>query len=202
MTFGGIMVRGKRKGSDLRWIAVFAFAGALPVSVSAAPETFVVDGNHSAPGFAISHGGIAFVRGLFRKTSGKITLDREAKSGSMEIMVDTASVVTSNDGRDKLIRDWFKVGQFPEMAFRSQNLKFSGDELVGADGELTLVGVTKPVSLTISSFKCIVNPVSKRETCGADGTAQIRRSDFGFTVSSKTVGDEVKIVFDVEARKE
>lgn len=193
-------MRPARENTYWRWITVVAFAGSLPVS--AAPETFVVDGNHSAPGFAISHGGISFVRGLFRKTSGKITLDREAKNGGMEIMVDTASVVTNNDRRDKLIRDWFKVGQFPEMTFRSENLKFSGDSLVGADGELTLVGVTKPVSLTISSFKCIVNPVTNQETCGADGTAQIKRSDFGLAVSSKTVGDEVKIVFDVEARKE
>ena len=184
----------------LKYLTALTFAGAAPAW--AAPESYTIDPGHTAPSFEVSHaGGISIVRGLFRKTSGKVTLDRAAKSGSMEIMVDTASLVTGNERRDNLVREWFKVDQFPSMVYRSQNLTFSGDDLVGADGELTMVGVTKPVNLTITLFRCIVHPVNKRQLCGADGTARIKRTEFGMTALG-SAGDDVKILFQIEAYKD
>jgi polyisoprenoid-binding protein YceI len=189
-----------RAGVTMKCIATLALAFALPAW--AAPESYNVDPDHTIPGFEVAHLGLTSVRGLFRKATGKITLDRAAKTGNLEIVIDTASVVTNLDRRDKLIREWFKLDQFPNMVYRSNNLKFSGDDVVGADGELTMLGVTRPVSLTVTLFKCIVHPVNKRQLCGADGAAQIKRSEFGMTFLSHVIGDDVKIMFGIEAIKE
>lgn len=170
---------------------------------AAAQESYTADPAHTFPSFEVSHGGAFTIsRGLFQKSAGKMTLDRAARTGSIEIVVDTASISTGLQRRDDLLRaEWFKVDQFPQMIYRSKQLKFSGENLVGADGELTLLGVTKPVSLTISSFKCRPHPVNKKEQCGADGAAQIKRSEFGMT-NLASAGDNVKILFQIEAYKD
>ncbi len=182
--------------------SIVALVLACAQPVWAAPETYKVDPDHTIPGFEVTHLGLTTVRGLFQKTSGTITFDRAAKTGSVEIVIDTASVVTNVDRRDKLIRDWFKTDQFPNMVFRSNRLKFSGDEIVGADGELTMLGVTRPLSLTLTQFKCIVHPVNKRQLCGADGSGMIKRSEFGMTFLTHVIGEDVKIVFGIETIKE
>ena len=181
-------------------IAALALACSQPAW--AAPESYKVDPDHTIPGFEVTHLGLSSVRGLFQKAAGKITLDRAAKTGTIEIVIDTASVVTNVDRRDKLIRDWFKTDQFPNMVYRSNNLKFSGDDVVGADGELTMLGITRPVTLTVTRFNCIVHPVNKRQLCGADGTALIKRSEFGMTFLSNVIGEDVKILFGIETIKE
>jgi polyisoprenoid-binding protein YceI len=88
------------------------------------------------------------------------------------------------------------------MVYRSNSLKFSGDDVVGAEGELTMLGITRPVSLTITRINCIVHPVNKRYLCGADGSALIKRSEFGMTFLSNVIGEDVKIVFGIEIIKE
>jgi polyisoprenoid-binding protein YceI len=190
----------QRAGAMSGCIAALALACAQPAW--AAPESYKVDPDHTIPGFEVTHLGLSSVRGLFQKAAGKITLDRAAKTGTIEIVIDTASVVTNVDRRDKLIRDWFKTDQFPNMVYRSNNLKFSGDDVVGADGELTMLGITRPVTLTVTRFNCIVHPVNKRQLCGADGTALIKRSEFGMTFLSNVVGEDVKILFGIETIKE
>jgi polyisoprenoid-binding protein YceI len=180
---------------------LIAFAAATPAR--AAVETFIADPAHTFPSFEISHGGdFTITRGFFQKTAGKITLDREAKTGSIDIVVDTASMTTGNPARDNIVRaTWFKVEQFPQMTYRSIRVKFAGEAPVGAEGELTLAGVIKPVNLVITSFKCRPHPVNKKLQCGADGTAAIKRSDFGLNAAS-SVGDDIKILFQIEAYKE
>jgi polyisoprenoid-binding protein YceI len=180
--------------------------GALTAAatLAAAQESYTADPNHTVPSFEVTHGGdFTITRGMFQKTAGKITLDRTAKTGSIEIVIDTASVTTGHAKRDELLRSdsYFNVSRFPSMTFRSQNLKFSGDKPVSAEGELTLLGISKPVSLAITSFKCRPHPVNKRDQCGADGTAQIKRSEFGMTRLS-SAGDDVKILFQIEAYKD
>ena len=189
-----------RAGMTMKCIEAVALAGALPAR--AAPESYRVDPDHSIPTFEVSHLGLASVRGLFARIKGNISLDRAAKTGELEIVIDTASVMTNLERRDKLIREWFKVEQFPSMVYRAKSLKFSGEDVVGADGELTWLGVTRPVSLNVTHFKCIVNPVNKRQICGADGTAQIKRADFGLTGLSNSIGEEVRLIFGIEAIKE
>lgn len=185
-----------------RLLAAAAALTATAVS-AVAQESYTADPNHTFPSFEVSHGGgFTITRGFFEKSSGKIVFDRAAKTGSIEIIVDSASFTTGHRRRDDIVRsDWLKVDQYPTMIYRSKNLKFSGDTPVGADGELTLTGVTKPVSLTVTSFKCRPHPVNKKDQCGADGTAQIKRSDFGMTAVS-SAGDDVKILFQIEAYKD
>lgn len=187
-------------GLKLKLAALLAAAAAMPAA--AAPESYRVDPDHSIPTFEINHLGLAFVRGLFKRIKGEISIDRAAKTGELEIVIESASVATNLERRDALIREWFKVEQFPTMVYRSKNLKFSGEDLSGADGELTFMGVTKSVSLNVTHFKCIVNPVNKRQLCGADGSAQFKRSDFGLTGLSNSIGEDVKIVFGIEAIKQ
>ena len=182
-------------------MAVLALGGALPAA--AAPETYTADPQHTFPSFEISHGGdFTITRGFFQKTAGKITLDRDAKTGSIEIVVEAASLTTGQQARDNIVRaNWLKVEQFPQMIFRSTNVKFTGDAPSSAEGELLLAGVTRPVNLVITSFKCRPHPVNKKQQCGADGTARIRRSDFGLNAVS-SVGDDIRILFQIEAYKD
>jgi len=190
----------QRQGTMSQWIAVLALACVQPAW--AASESYRVDPDHSIPTFEVSHLGLASVRGLFAKIKGNISLDRAAQTGELEIVIDTASVMTNLERRDTLIREWFKVEQFPTMVYRAKSLKFSGEDVVGADGELTMLGVTRSVNLTITLFKCVVHPVNKRQLCGADGTAQIKRSEFGMSGMRTSAGDDVKILFQIEAYKD
>ena len=175
---------------------------AISGAAAAAPETYVVDSNHTFQTFEVSHaGGFSTTRGMFLKTTGKVVIDRAAKTGAIEIVVDTASVTTGHAQRDSLVREWFMTTEFPHMTYRSNKLVFSGDMLSGADGEFTLLGVTKPVALTVTSFKCRPHPINKKDQCAADGSAQIKRSDFGLKATGGT-GDDVKILFQIETFRE
>jgi polyisoprenoid-binding protein YceI len=180
-----------------------ALALTVPFAAAAA-DSYTVDPTHTYPSFEINHLGFSITRGSFDKSEGKITLDTAAKSGSIMITVDTASINTGLGKRDEHLRgeDFFNVTKFPTMTFKSSKLRFSGDKVVGADGELTLVGVTKPVSLTVDWFNCGTHPINKKAVCGANATTTIKRSDFGITYAVPAVGDEVKIAIQVEAFKD
>jgi len=183
--------------------AVLIATLATIAQAAAAPESYTADPAHTFPSFEVSHGGgLTISRGLFLKSTGKIVLDRAAQSGSMEIVVDTSSITTGHMQRDNIVRGWFKTDQFPNMVYSSRNLRFSGDNLVGAEGELSMLGVTRPVALVITSFKCRPHPVNKKDQCGADGTAQIKRSEFGMSGMTSSAGDDIKILFQIEAYKD
>lgn len=169
----------------------------------AAPETYVIDSAHSFTNFEIGHLGITAIRGRFNKTTGKITLDRAAGSGSIEAEIDASSVNTGHDRRDELLRteSYFNTARFPTITYRSNKLQFKGDTLVGADGELTMLGVTRPVKLDITSFKCIPHPVNKREICGAIAQGVLQRADFGMTQVSRSVSEDVRIFIGIEGMK-
>lgn len=173
---------------------------ALP---AAAADSYTIDPGHTYPSFEINHLGFSTMRGTFDTTSGSITLDPAAKSGSIEITIDTTSVDTGHAKRDDHLRtdEFFNVAQFPTMTYKASKLKFNGDKLAGADGELTLLGVTKPVSLTITSFNCGPHPMNKKPLCGANATATVKRSEFGMKTAIPAVSDEVKISIEVEAFK-
>jgi polyisoprenoid-binding protein YceI len=166
-----------------------------------AADNYTVDPTHTWPVFEVNHLGFSTQRGRFNKTGGKITLDIAAKKGSVEIVVDTASLDMGFDKWDKHMKseDFFNVDKFPTMSFKSDRLIFDGDKLIAAEGAFTLLGVTKPLRLTVSNFHCGLNPMTKAPTCGAEITATIKRSEFGMTKYIPAVGDEVKISSPVEA---
>jgi polyisoprenoid-binding protein YceI len=185
-------------------VALLCIASAIVPPALAATESYTIDPKHTLPSFEINHLGFSTQRGRFNGTSGAITLDREAKRGTVLVTIDTGSVDTGVAKLEEHLRgeDFFNIAKFPAMTFKSNTLKFSGDTPVAADGELTLLGVTKPVTLTITSFRCAQHPIAKKEACGADATATIKRSDFGMKYALPAVGDEVKLVINVEAFKD
>jgi polyisoprenoid-binding protein YceI len=186
---------------DLCAAVVFA-AFALPAA--AAPESYTVDPNHTYPGFEIGHLGFSNMHGTFDASKGKVVLDRAAKTGSIEITIDTASVDTGHAKRDEHLRseEFFNVAKYPTMSYKASKLRFDGDKLAGADGELTLLGKTLPVPLTLTNFNCAQHPMAKKMACGGNATATIKRSDFGMSAYLPGVGDEVKISVQVEALKD
>ncbi len=178
-------------------------AASLPLTAHAA-ESYTVDPMHTFPHFSISHLGFSTMQGRFDKTSGKVTLDRTAKTGSVEIAIETASVSTGFAKRDEHLKspDFFNAAEFPTISYQSTALHFKGDALASVDGNLTMAGVTRPVTLTIDAFKCGANPMNKKDECGAAASAQIKRSDFGIKYGLPNVGDDVKLVFEIEAIKD
>jgi polyisoprenoid-binding protein YceI len=175
---------------------------ALPLSAIAA-DSYTVDPAHTFPHFSINHLGFSTMQGRFDKTSGTVTLDRAAKTGSLDISIESASISTGFAKRDEHLRspDFFNAAEFPAITYKSSAMHFKGDALASVDGNLTILGVTKPVTLTIDAFNCGTNPMSKKDECGAGASAHIKRSDFGVKYGLPNVGDDVKLVFEIEAIK-
>lgn len=185
--------------------SALAFGIALPLSALAA-DSYTIDPTHTYPHFSINHLGFSTMQGRFDKTSGKVTLDRAAKTGSVEIAIEAASVSTGFAKRDDHLRgpDFFNSAEFPTLTYKSNTIKFKDDAPISVEGNLTLLGVTKPVTLTLNSFNCGPDPMDKlkkRQKCGADAHAQIKRSDFGMKYAIPAAGDDVKLVFEIEAVK-
>lgn len=167
-------------------------------------DSYKIDSRHTYPVFEINHLGFSTQRGRFNKASGTIALDTAARQGSVEVSVETASIDMGLDEWDKHMRsnDWFDVERFPTMSFKSTNLIFDGGRPVAAEGEFTLLGVTKPLRLIITGFRCAPHPLHKKEVCGADVSTTIKRSEFGMTRSLPGIGDVVKISIPVEAQRD
>lgn len=173
-------------------------------SAFAAPETYVLDSRHSFPVFQVNHLGLSLQWGRFKKASGRITIDREARTGSVDLSIDTATIDMGLDKWDEVMRgeDYFNVEQFPTLTFRSGRVLFDGDKVSGAEGELTLLGVTRPVTVSLTGFNCITHPINKKNVCGGMATALIRRSEFGMTKGIPGTADEVRLNMAVEAFRE
>jgi polyisoprenoid-binding protein YceI len=195
----------------LKHLPSLVIAMLLPLAASAAPETYSLDPAHTIPNFTVQHLGMSTVYGHFERASGKVVIDRAAKTGSVEVKIPTATISTGDakrlDGtrsRDEHLRttDFFNVAEFPEMTFKSTKMNFDGDKLRSVDGTLTLLGVSKPVTLTATSFNCGANVMSKKEMCGGDLSATIKRSDFGMKYAVPAISDEVKLIIAVEGYKE
>ena len=188
----------------LKSIHVLAVAAlAVGVSVQAA-DNYTIDSRHTYPVFEVNHLGFSTQRGRFNKSEGKIVLDSAAKSGSVELKIETASIDMGFEKWDEHMKspDFFDVAKHPAITFKSTKLNFDGDKLVGANGEMTLLGVTKPVTLALSGFRCGEHPMLKKIVCGVDVMTTIKRSDFGMKYGIPAIGDEVKLIVPVEAIKD
>ena len=183
--------------------AGFAVATFLVVFAGRAfsQENYRVDPLHTTTTFSVSHLGLSQQRGSFGRTTGTVILDRAAKKGSIDVAIDAASVTSGSTSRETLLKgeDYFNVGQFPVITFKSTDLKFDGDRVVAADGELTMRGVTKPVTLSVADFKCAIHPATKKPACGAEVTASVKRSEFGMTKNQASTADDVNIAVAIEA---
>jgi polyisoprenoid-binding protein YceI len=180
---------------------LLALLGALLVGPAHGAETYTIDPRHTHPSYEINHFGWSLQRGRFDHVTGKITLDRVARTGTVDVIIDAVSISSGVAKLDEHLRneDFFNVAKYPTMTFTSTQIVFDGDRPASVPGELTLLGVTKPLTLTINAFHCAPNAFAKKDACGADAVATIRRTEFGMTKHAPGLGDEVKLLINVEA---
>lgn len=188
----------------MKCIAILFATVSIAIPAFAAPETYVIEGSHSYPSFSYTHLGFSTQQSKFDKTTGKITLDRAAKTGALEVSIDATSVNTGFDVFNGHLKGdgYFDVEKFPTITFKSGNFKFDGDKIAAISGELTIKGITKPVTLAVTSFNCAPHPFTKKEVCGANANTKIKRSDFNAGKNAPAVSDEVTLNIVVEAIKE
>lgn len=194
------------KSSSLLVLAVAAAAlTAGTASASAAPSKYNIDPNHTFPSFTADHmGGLSNWRGKINGSSGTVTLDAAAQTGTVDVKMDMSTI---DFGHDKLNahakgEEIFNAAKFPTATYTGKLANFKNGAPTEVDGSLTLHGVTKPVKLKINSFLCKPNPMTKKETCGADVSGKINRDDFGVDYG-KAYGfkQEVELQIQVEAIK-
>lgn len=177
---------------------------AISGAAFAAPETFLVDTPHTAPRFEYSHLGYSNQEHRFDNTTGKIVFDRAAKTGSVDITIDAKSVNTGYALFNEHLQgpDFFDTAMFPTITFKSKKVSFQGDKPVSVDGDLTIKGVTKPVTLAVTSFHSAPHPMAKKDAIGANANVKLKRSEFNMGKNAPWVSDEVTLTIAVEAIKE
>lgn len=170
---------------------------ALPAM--AAPVVFELDPQHTFPSIEFSHMDISIWRGKFDRSSGTVVLDREARSGRVEVEIDAASINFGLDSMDEGARsaDWFDVAQYPKATYVG-DLRFEGDAPVAVDGEFTFRGKTLPLTLTLNSFKCIEHPLYKKEVCGADAQGEVNWGVYGMKYSEFGKGDAGRVTLRIQ----
>lgn len=177
----------------MKRLLILAMAGAQ--AAVAAPLVYEIDPAHTYPSFEADHmGGLSVWRGKFDRSAGKIVLDREARSGSVEVIVDVASIDYGLAQLNEKARgaELFDTEKYPQAVYKGKLVGFENDVPTQVEGQLTLHGVTKPLNLAIASFKCIPHPLSRRELCGADATASFDRDAFGIA-AGKDYGFDMKV---------
>ena len=182
-----------------------AYIATLLLSAPAfSADTFTMDPEYTIPVFEVQHLGFTTQRGRFNRTNGKVMLDMAAKKGLVEFTVLTNTLDMGSQAWTIHVSGagLFNVEEFPTITFKSDNLSFEGNKVVAAEGQLTLLGVTKPVKVSVNRFNCGNNPTNKKYMCAGDIATTIKRSDFGMTKYIPTVSDEIKISIPVEAYKD
>ena len=184
-------------------LIALSLTGLMSSSAFAAMDTYTIDPHHAFPEFEVSHLGFSTQRGRFDETSGTVQLDRAAKLGGVDLTINTKSLDMGFPLWNTHLSEegFFDTAKYPTMTYKSSHLIFAGDKVVGADGEFTLLGVTRPLHVTVNNFHCGVNPMNQKPLCAGDISAIIKRSDYGMTKYLPAVGDEVKINVPVEAYK-
>jgi polyisoprenoid-binding protein YceI len=169
------------------------------------PVTYTVDPGHTFPSFEADHfGGLSVWRGKFDKTSGTIVLDKAKGTGTVEVIVDSASIDFGNPKLNEHAKsaEMFDVAKYPTATYKGTLTNFKNGVPTQVDGQFTLHGVTKPLTLTINSFMCKPNPMDKKEHCGADASGTFNRADYGIAYGDKYgFKMEVKLAIQVEGAR-
>jgi polyisoprenoid-binding protein YceI len=188
-----------------------ALALALPLAATAAVENYTVDPTHAYPNFWVEHFGLSMMHGRFDRMTGKFSFDRAAKTGAVDLTIAAASLNTGDNvkgsrpqARDDHLKnaDFFNVAEFPNLTFKSTKVNFSGELPSSVEGNFTMLGVTKPVSLTFERFKCGQHPFTKKDRCGGNAVGKFKRSDFGMKYGIPAVGDEITLNISFEGDKD
>lgn len=164
-----------------------------------AEDVYTIDITHAYAHFGVSHLGYSTMYGRIDTTGGSFRFDQDSLTGSIEVMLDPASIDTGHEERDNHLRspDFLNVVEFPEMRFVADNVVLTGTGGM-IDGELTLHGQTRPVSLTVTGWRCADNPMSGRPTCGFDAVGELQRSEFGMRYAVPAIGDTLQLMIGIE----
>ncbi|HTY03192.1 MAG TPA: YceI family protein [Rhodocyclaceae bacterium] len=173
-------------------------------STAVAADRYTIDPNFTVPTFEIAHLGITTQQGRFNRASGTVLLDFAAGKGSVDLTIDTTSLDMSSSAWTKHLSDpgLFDVEKYPTMKYKSSSLVFKDGKVVGAEGEFTMLGVTRPLHVDVIGFRCVSGHGSRSNVCGGDVTATIRRSEFGMTKYIPEVSDDIRIRVPVEAYRD
>ena len=186
---------------SLSLLAVAAVLSTVGVAQAQAAD-YAIDPTHTFATFEIGHFGASVNRGRFDKKEGKISFDKAAKTGSVDISFDVASVNTGTAAFDKhlLSADILDAAKHPKARFVSTQFRFNGDKVSAVEGNLTLLGKTQSVTLKANQFNCFESPMLKREVCGGDFEATIDRTAFGVNYGVDWgFPKNVRLVLQVEA---
>ena len=185
---------------------VLSIAALVLASASAtAAETYEIDPAHTYGNFEIGHMGLSTMHGRIDVTGGTIVMDRQGDGSRVEVTLDPSTVDTGHDKRDEHLRNtegFFEVEKYPEMRFVSTSVSFDDDDEATVQGDLTMHGVTRAVTLDVDDMNCRVNPLEKSNyTCGFSAETTVKRSDFGMDAYIPLVADEVEIQIEAEANR-
>lgn len=180
------------------------FASALGTAPAFAAN-YAIDPHHTYAAFEIGHFGTSTNRAQFEKATGSLQFDRAAKTGQVDVRVDTRSVHSGSQEFDKHLQsaDLFDAARYPEIRFVSDRFEFEGDRVTQVHGQLTLLGKTHPVVLKASQFNCYQSPMLKAEVCGGDFSATIDRTQWGMDyLVNVGMPTQVRLVVQIEAAKQ
>jgi polyisoprenoid-binding protein YceI len=184
-----------------RWKpALAALLAALPLAAPAEPVRYRIDPEHTYPSIEFSHLGISVWRGKFNSTRGEVVLDREARTGSVRIEVDTASIDFGHEGMNEAARSdkFFDVERHPSATYEG-TIRFAAGRPAAVEGRVTIMGVTRPLDLEIGLFNCIPHPILKRELCGADAEGELDWSRYGMKMSAWGKGEAGRVRLRIQA---
>jgi polyisoprenoid-binding protein YceI len=174
---------------------------AQAINAWADEQTFTIDQSNTFPSFEVGHLGFSTQSGRFNRTSGIVVMDEQKKTGKVDITIDANSIDTGIRQLDQVLReaDFLDVAHYPTLDFRSSKFRFNRDQLVAVDGTLTMLGVSTPISLKVTHYKCGIDVASSKYVCDVDAEASFKRSEHGMTAFLPMVGNDVKLRIKVKA---
>lgn len=184
--------------------AAVLFASLTAAPAFAAPVAYKVDPAHTSVAFIVNHLGFSNLIGRFNTSAADLSFDKDAvEKSSLSVTIDAASVDTNHAKRDEHLRspDFFNTKEFPKLTFKSSKIEKTGDNTGTLTGDFTMLGVTKPIVLTVTFNKEGVSAASKMETAGFSARGTIKRSDFGMKYGVPYIGDDIQLLIDAEAIK-
>ncbi|MGO3740661.1 YceI family protein [Kerstersia sp.] len=188
-----------RLSTRLGLAAALTLGATLPAF--AAPVTYVLDGTHTAVSFSYRHVGLSTQTSRFNNATGTIVLDTAAKTGKVNITVDTRSVNTGLESFNGHIqaKDFLDTAAYPTATFVSDKVVFDGERPVAIDGKLTIKGITQDVTVTIDDVVLADHPMAKKPALGAAGSVKLTRSEFDMGKFVPVNSDEVTLRVTLEA---
>lgn len=187
----------------MKRLALLTALVAFTASVQAAPETYVIDNSQTVANFSFSYLGMSNKTHKFDKTSGKVVFDHAAKTGSAEVTIDAASINTGIALFNSQMQsaDFFDAANYPVITFKSSNMSLDGEQM-NMTGDLTIKGVTKPVTLAVTRFKCNSGAALQSDVCLANATVTIKRSEFNMGKYAFLASNDVTLSLTIGAVRE